>query len=156
MLASSFIMGGINSLKNIDAMADRAEPVTDKLEPAIDKASPLPIQLTARQMVIANGVIHVVAGSMLALGRAPRLSSFALAATLVPTTFGGHRFWEEADPQVRSNQQNHFFKNLSMTGGLILAAVDTEGKPSIAWRAKRKARKAARAASEQAQRLTPG
>ena len=95
-------------------------------------------------MVIANGLIHVVAGSMLALGRAPRLSSFALAATLIPTTFGGHRFWEEADPQVRANQQTHFFKNVSMTGGLILAAVDTEGKPSVAWRAKRQARKAAR------------
>ena len=43
-----------------------------------------------------------------------------------------------------------------MTGGLILAAVDTEGKPSVAWRAKRKARKAAQAASEQAHSLTPG
>lgn len=156
MLASPFIMGGINSLKHVDAMVDRAAPVTEMLEPVVEKASPVPFQLTARQVVIANGVIHVVAGSMLALGRAPRLSSFALAATLIPTTFGGHRFWEESDPQIRANQRNHFFKNISMTGGLILASVDTEGKPSIAWRAKRKARRAAHAASEQAQRLTPG
>lgn len=149
-------MGGINSLKNIDAMADRAEPVTERLEPVIDKASPLPLKLTSKQMVIANGLIHVVAGSMLAMGKAPRLSSFALAATLVPTTFGGHRFWEEADPRVRANQQNHFLKNVSMTGGLILAAVDTAGKPSIAWRAKRKASKTAKAASDQVHSLTPG
>lgn len=156
MLASSFIAGGISALKNVDAMADRAEPVTERLEPVIEKASPLPLTLTSKQMVVANGVIHVVAGSMLALGKAPRLSSFALAATLIPTTFGGHRFWEEADPRARANQQNHFFKNVSMTGGLILAAVDTAGKPSIAWRAKRKARKAAQAASEQVHALTPG
>jgi uncharacterized membrane protein YphA (DoxX/SURF4 family) len=156
MLASSFIIGGINALKNADAMADRAEPVTDKLEPMIDKASPVPLKLTSKQMVIANGLIHVVAGSMLAMGKAPRLSAFALAATIVPTTFGGHRFWEEPDPRARANQQNHFMKNVSMTGGLILAAVDTEGKPSVAWRAKRTARKAATAASDQVQHLTPG
>ena len=29
-----------------------------------------------------------------------------------------------------------------MLGGLILASVDTEGKPSVAWRAKRAARHA--------------
>lgn len=156
MLASSFIIGGINSLKNVEAMADRAEPVTDRIEPVIEKASPLPIQLTSKQLVTVNGIVHVVAGSMLAMGKAPRLSSFALAATLVPTTFGGHRFWEEPDPQARANQQNHFMKNVSMTGGLILAAVDTAGKPSLAWRAKRKARKATHAASEQVQSLTPG
>ena len=30
----------------------------------------------------------------------------------------------------------HFFKNVSMLGGLVLAAVDTEGRPGVAWRAK--------------------
>ena len=31
---------------------------------------------------------------------------------------------------------DHFFKNVSMLGGLLIAAVDTEGKPGLAWRAK--------------------
>jgi putative oxidoreductase len=34
----------------------------------------------------------------------------------------------------------HFFKNVSMLGGLMLAAVDTEGKPGVAWRARRAAK----------------
>jgi hypothetical protein len=33
-----------------------------------------------------------------------------------------------------------FFKNVSMMGGLLLAGVDTEGKPGVAWRARRAAR----------------
>jgi hypothetical protein len=33
----------------------------------------------------------------------------------------------------------HFLKNLGLLGGLILAAFDTEGKPSVSWRARRRA-----------------
>jgi len=69
-----------------------------------------------------------------------------LAATLVPTTAAGHRFWEEEDPAQRSNQRIHFFKNVSMLGGLIIAGVDTEGRPGVAWRARRAAQDARREA----------
>lgn len=150
-----FIVGGINALKNAKVLARRAQPVTGRLEPLVDKVtSSLPFNVTPEQQVLANGTIHVVCGAMLATGRAPRLSSFALAATMVPTTLAGHRFWEETDPQLRQNQQIHFFKNVSMMGGLLLASVDTEGKPGVAWRAKRSARHAREVAAEQASRLT--
>ncbi len=157
LLSSMFIAGGINSLKNADYLAQRASPVTDKLSPAVDKAtSALPISLDSKQMVQLNGVVHVVAGAMLATGKAPRLAALALVATLIPTTFGGHRFWEETDPQQRANQRIHFFKNLSMTGGLMLASVDTEGKPSMAWRARHQASVARQQAAKRAGKLTPG
>jgi putative oxidoreductase len=156
MLASMFVMGGVNSLKNPDALADRAEPVTEKLEPVVEQAtSSLPIHLNQRQLVQLNGVVHIVCGAMLATGRMPRLASLALAATLAPTTFGGHRFWEESDPVARSNQQIHFFKNVSMMGGLLLASLDTEGRPSLAWRAKRGAQSARDSAAEHASALNP-
>ena len=70
------------------------------------------------------------------LSAVPTLASTVLAASLVPTTAAGHRFWEESDPDVRAQQQLQFVKNVSMLGGLLLAAVDTEGKPGVAWRAK--------------------
>ena len=41
---------------------------------------------------------------------------------------------------MRAQQQMHFFKNLALLGGLILAAVDTEGEPSLGWRARRRGR----------------
>jgi uncharacterized membrane protein YphA (DoxX/SURF4 family) len=156
MLASMFVVGGINSLRNPDAAAERAEPVTEKLEPVVDQAtSALPVHLDQRQLVLVNGAVHVVAGAMLATGKLPRLSSLALAATLVPTTFGGHRFWEESDPQARQNQQIHFLKNVSMIGGLLLASLDTEGRPSLALRAKRGARHARETVVDQAGALNP-
>ena len=70
---------------------------------------------------------------LLAFGRVPRLSSAVLAASLVPTTFAGHRFWE-AEGAERERQKIQFAKNVSLVGGLILAAVDTEGytRPRLA------------------------
>jgi uncharacterized membrane protein YphA (DoxX/SURF4 family) len=87
-----------------------------------------------------------VAGITLASGRAPRLSAAVLAATLVPSTVTDHRFWEEQDPAARSNQRIHFFKNVSMLGGLMIAGLDTEGRPGLAWRARRAAKDARREA----------
>ena len=64
----------------------------------------------------------------------------------MPTTAAGHRFWEEQDPAERAQQRIHFFKNVSMLGGLIIAAGDTEGQPGVAWRARRAAKDARREA----------
>jgi putative oxidoreductase len=65
-------------------------------------------------------------------------------ASLVPTTLAGHRFWEVTDKQARAAQRIHFLKNVAMLGGLILAATDLEGRPSLLWRARRAAGKARR------------
>ncbi len=157
MLSTMFINGGINTLSNVDHATQRAMPVAAKIAPVVDRAtSSLPISLDNKQLVQANALLQIVGGAMLATGRSPRLSALALAASLVPTTFAGHRFWEESDTQQRANQRVHFFKNVSMTGGLLLASVDTEGKPSLAWRARRQAVEAKKQASRQASKLTPG
>ena len=141
MLASMFVVGGINSLKNAEAMGPAAQPVADKFVPLVQKAVPqAPIPTDPVTLVRLNAVAHIVAGAALATGRAPRLSATVLAASLVPTTMAGHRFWEESDPAAKSNQKVHFFKNVSMMGGLLLAGVDTEGKPGLAWRARRAAK----------------
>ena len=56
------------------------------------------------------------------------------------------RIWEEKDPQAKAQQRIHFFKNVSMLGGLLLASVDTVGKPGLAWRARHAAKDARREA----------
>jgi len=129
MLASMFIIGGIDALRHPEAKAPAAESVTDKV---IDQ---IPGVTTTAQLVQLDGAVKVVAGSLLALGKLPRLSSLALAGSLVPTTIAAHRFWEKDDPKDRAMQKIQFFKNLSMLGGLIISAVDTGGKPDLIWRA---------------------
>ena len=136
LLASMFVVGGANALKNAPALAAAAKPVTDRLRPTLDKAVPqVKIPEDTVTLVRINAAAQLLAGIALARGRAPRLSSTVLAASLLPTTVAGHQFWNESDPQAKAQQRIHFFKNLSMLGGLMLAAVDTEGRPGVAWRA---------------------
>ncbi len=137
LLASAFVLGGVNALRNAPQLAREAKPAADRLRPLLEKAAPQ-VKLPEDNVTLVriNAAAQILAALALARGRAPRLSSTVLAASLLPTTVAGHAFWEETDPQTKVDQRKHFFKNLSMLGGLLLAAVDTEGRPGVAWRAK--------------------
>jgi uncharacterized membrane protein YphA (DoxX/SURF4 family) len=149
MLASTFVYGGIQALRNAPALAEAAKPVNDGIRSFASKVAPsVPVPADDTTMVRINAGVHILAGLGLATGRAPRLSALALAATVVPTTVAGHPFWEEKDKAARMHQMTHFFKNLSMLGGLVIAAIDTEGKPGVAWRARRAARDVRREARQ--------
>jgi uncharacterized membrane protein YphA (DoxX/SURF4 family) len=139
MLASMFLVGAVSALKNTEATAARAKTVTDKVVPAIKKAG-IPLPEDPATLVRLNAGVQVAAALGLATGRAPRLSAAVLAASLVPTTAAGHRYWEVQDPTQKTQQKLHFFKNVSMLGGLIIAAGDTDGKPGVAWRTRRAAK----------------
>lgn len=134
LLASMFVYGGVNSLRNAKAMAPKAQPVADALAKVAPQASTSPTNL-----VRLNGAVHVVAGTALATGHLPRLSALVLAGTLAPTTAVGHPFWNESDPGSRQNQSIHFFKNLSLIGGLLMSTLDPDPhKKFIGTRAKNK------------------
>lgn len=131
MLASIFVTGGVDVLLHPKSRVPAADSVVDGL------VERLPSGISTKHVVQADAAVKVVAGGLLAAGRVPRLAALALAASLVPTTFAGHPFWTEEDPVRRTQQRLHFTKNVSMLGGLLLAVVDTGGKPSLAWRARR-------------------
>lgn len=142
MLASIFIAGGADTLRNPAPRVAIADPVAPKL------AEPLPLPSDTEQLVKINAAAQVAAGTLLALGWFPRLSAAVLVGSLVPTTAVGHRFWEEEDPAKKAQQRVHFLKNTAILGGLIIAALDTEGRPSVGWRARRAAERAAKSARE--------
>lgn len=125
MLASMFVVGGVDAVKNPEARAARAEAVTDRVVPLIQRVAPgAPVPDDAATWVRINGATQVVSAAMLASGRLPRLAALTLLASLGPTTLAGHPFWREPDPQARAAQRIQFFKNLSIGGGLLFAALD--------------------------------
>lgn len=145
MLASVFLVGATTALKNTELNASRAKPVLDRVMPTVKKAG-IPLPEDPQTLVRINAGVQVAAALGLAIGRAPRLAAMVLAASLVPTTAAGHRFWEAEDPSQKVQQRLHFFKNVSLLGGLVIAAGDTDGKPGVAWRARRAAKDARREA----------
>lgn len=104
-------------------------------------------------LVKLNAGVQVGAGALLALGLFPRAAAATLAASLLPTTLAGHRFWEETEPAQREGQRLQFLKNASILGGLLTAAVDTGGRPSVFWSSRRVAGRAAGSLSSAAQNV---
>jgi putative oxidoreductase len=141
LLAGIFVASGVEVLRHPEEPAGRAAPVVDKLSATVPVVPADP--LTA---VRVNAAIHVAAGLTLAAGKFPRLSALLLAGTLVPTTVGGHRFWEAADADQRNYHRNHALKNGAILGGLLYAATDRRGRPGLGWRAARAAKEARRTA----------
>jgi uncharacterized membrane protein YphA (DoxX/SURF4 family) len=140
LLAAQFIVGGLDAYRHPAARARTAAPLVAKLAP------PLGLPNDPELVVRANGAVMAGAGTLLAVGRLPRLSALALLLSLIPTTAAGHSFWTIKDPKERAQQRLQLQKNLSMLGGLLLAVVDTGGKPGLGWRARHAAKDAKRSA----------
>jgi putative oxidoreductase len=146
MLAAIFVVQGLDQLRHPSAKADRVARFAEQM-------APLGLPNDPELLVRANGAAMVGGGALLATGHVPRLAALVLAASLAPTTYVGHAFWAETDPAAKKAQGVNFLKNVSLLGGLLLAAVDTEGRPGIAYRvgmAERTAKRAARRARREA------
>ena len=113
LLAGIFVNGGLRTFAHA---AERTGPA-EKLG--------LP---NALQIVRFDSAAKVVGGTAMALGILPRLAAAGLAASLVPTTLGAHRFWEMEDPRDRSMHLTHFLKNAGILGGLLLVAMWPRGR----------------------------
>jgi putative oxidoreductase len=135
LLAAPFVYGGISTLRKPQDRVPGARPVVEKIADTADKQLPVQLPTDVEQWVKADAAVKVVAGSLFALGKFPRLTALVLAVSIVPTTLAGHRFWEHTDPTERFGQISNFLKNGGLLGGLLLAAVDTQGKPGLAYRA---------------------
>lgn len=133
-LAPVFIASGIDAIRRPDGKTPSTDPVTTWISGALG------ITDDAASVVRVNGAVQLVAGSLLMVGRLPRLAAMALSTSLVPSTIAGHPYWNEHEPAKRAQQRTQLLKNTAMLGGLVLAATDTDGAPSLRWRAKRAAR----------------
>lgn len=122
LTGSTYVLLGFDALRAPGARVDLAAPVLA----AVRKAVPLPAD--DELVVRGNAAVQVLAGALLALGRAPRLSALALAGSLIPTTLAGHAYWTVEDPAARKMQRIQFHKNMAMIGGLLFAVLDQPEK----------------------------
>ncbi|SNS02025.1 DoxX protein [Actinoplanes regularis] len=133
MLASIFVISGIRVLINPgESRIQAARRVTDRFAPLLEKADPR-LPTDPATLVRLKAGSDLIAGLALATGHLTRPAAAVLAAGLVPTTLAGHPFWTMAKEE-RASEQIHFLKNLGLLGGLLLAAVDTEGQPGLRYR----------------------
>jgi len=141
MLASYYILSGVKALRKPDEFVKAAEPFADRVVPAVKKYAPQQVAVVipedAVNLVRANGAVQVVGGLGLATGMGRRLGALLLAASTLPSTIAKHPFWSKTDPQEKALDRAQFLKNTSLLGGVLIAAMDTEGKPSLSYRAQK-------------------
>jgi uncharacterized membrane protein YphA (DoxX/SURF4 family) len=138
LLSAAFIGQGVEALRNPAIALEATEPTVAALrnlpEPYGDKVPSNP-ETAAR----INAAVQIGGGLLLATGKMPRIASAALAFTVIPGSLGGHLFWTESDPERKAQKRRDLLTDLSLLGGLIIAAADTAGKPSLGWRGRRAA-----------------
>ena len=129
MLAAGYIINGVERLRRPEAAAASIGPLLTQARKHVD------IPLDAPTIARATGAAQVAAGSLLAIGRFPRISATILVGTYLLDTVGERLSAEKATSKDDKKARNErTLLRTSMLGGALLASVDTAGRPGLWWR----------------------
>jgi putative oxidoreductase len=74
--------------------------------------------------------VEFFGGVLLVAGLATRYVSLLMLLFMVFATFSSHRYWSYPEAQ-QANQNSHFWKNVAMTGGIVLLFVTGAGRYAL-------------------------
>ncbi|MEJ5928262.1 DoxX family protein [Corynebacterium sp. H128] len=135
MLASAFVASGADMVMNTEQHREGTKEMLAKLRAVIPNEYAQYIPKDPDTVTKALGGTQAASASLLALGKAPRLTSAALAAITIPSMLSRYAFWETQDAKEKQERRNGLITNTALLGGLMIASADTQGKPGLAWRA---------------------
>ena len=72
--------------------------------------------------------VEFFGGLFMVFGFATRYSALLMLLFMIIATFSSHRYWTFTDPAQYASQHSSFWKNLSMTGGIVLLFVTGAGR----------------------------
>ena len=133
LLATGFIASGVGRLRDSDQTAQQLRPTLDRVGAMVPSAA----AVTGNPQLVAKalGATQIGAGVLLALGKLPRLSGLLLTGTAVLNTVVEYKNADTDTSEERGARRTALLKNLSLIGAVLLVAVDTNGRPGLAWRA---------------------
>ncbi|MDM7832449.1 DoxX family membrane protein [Cellulomonas edaphi] len=136
MFATWFISEGLDVVRHPAAHAADARGALAMLQRRVSVDVPVLSERQLTTAVQAHGVAIAAAGALLALGRAPRTAALALAVLTAPLIAVNlpDKTADGRDPLLRRARRERLVRALAFTGGAVLAGVDLEGRPGVAWR----------------------
>lgn len=129
LLASVFIVDGWDAMRNPDKHAEKLKRFEKPLE-AVSKQVPV-VPSDPTTLARVSGAISVGAGVLLATGKFPRLAASVLALVSIPVTLVNNPV---GTTQERRDNLSGLLRSAGLLGGLIFAAEDRRGKPSLGYR----------------------
>ncbi|PFG20317.1 DoxX family membrane protein [Serinibacter salmoneus] len=130
LLAASVIADGVHAVRHPHQVV-RPDSTGENL--MRNAAARTGRDVSPATLVRTLGAVKVASGAMLALGILPRVNAGVLAAAHLPTTLLTNPVWT-LKGQARKDAAAAVLRESAVLGGLLLATVDTAGKPSLAWR----------------------
>ncbi|MDO5700710.1 MAG: DoxX family protein [Bowdeniella nasicola] len=131
LLASPFIAEGLDAVRHPKKHAEKFAT----LEPTLAKLGVPPVLASDAELLSrVLGGISLVSGLCLATGRKPRAAALTLAAINLPTVITSNPIWQAKDPKERDRFLDALLRGGALAGGLLYAAQDRGGKPSLGWR----------------------
>jgi putative oxidoreductase len=112
LISIIFLLNGLNIIGQTLAVHEMA-------------AHGVPVSLIPA-LILGARTLQLIAGTGLAFGIYPRVSSLALLLFLIPATLMAHAFWQVADTAQYTVQMINFFKNVCMAGGLVFIAAQKD------------------------------
>lgn len=143
LLAAPFIIEGIDAAVR---PARHVETITEDRSGAISAARsvlqtlgvPASVIDAALQdptvLVRVSGGVTALAGIALARGKRARLAGVFLASLAVKTAVARYPVWAAEDAEERAEMISALLNRAAVVGGLLVAAADRDGKPSLGWR----------------------
>ncbi len=105
LLGLYFVRSGVNHLRHSGMLTGYAA----------SKGVPMP-----KLAVPVTGLLMLLGGLGVLLGYMTTWAVGALVLFLVPTTLMMHQFWKVADPMARMGEEINFYKNMGLTGAILM------------------------------------
>lgn len=156
MLASFFVVNGAKSALKPEPLVADAEPIVAKAVPLAQRVAPASVSPyipeDTKTLVRLNGAAQVAGGLGLASGIGRRGASALLAASMVPHVLAS-KAGKDASPAERTAARSTLLRNVALLGATLIASQDTQGHPSLAYRAQQQQRALSKQAREQKKQL---
>lgn len=121
LLAALFILAGFNKIGGFEGTVGYIA----------SKGLPFP------QLMAAGAIaMELVGGLLLLVGYRARWAALAIFLFLIPATLIFHAFWS-VPPEQAMGQQQHFFKNVSIMGGMLMVWAFGPGRFALGGDAER-------------------
>lgn len=137
LLAGYFIVNGARALSNPAPLTAEAEPIARAFVPLAQQTLPPSVSAyvpeDTRTLVRLNGLLSLLGGLGMATGLGRRGGAALAAVSMVPHVVA-------SDPRAvpkeeRSSAISVLLRNAALLGAALVASQDTQGSPSLAWRA---------------------
>lgn len=98
------------------------------------------VRVAPEKVARAVGAVQVGGAALFVLGRTPRLAATMLAFSVLPELIAGNSSAAAIGSLKRLGSERS--REMAILGGLLFAATDRKGAPSLRWRANRAGKRA--------------